>query len=424
MATSASYYDGRAAASGYVRVGHNSTTTNPDAVWKIKPTKSYYTINAIKVYFSWNNDAAGTGWQSKYTYKCALYNSGNTVALKTVTFSAEGRSGTGNITISGLTLSSGSTYYLHFNCNSNQLSTMKAFSETGVSYDIAGSTPLSYTLTVKNGSTSAISSVSGGGTKSYGANVTVGATLSSTKGYTTTFTRWTSSNTSLVANSSSKSYTFSMPAGNVTLTATGSKTANTYKNTFDKRGGIGGTNEATVTYGQIPATITPPTKSGYTFNGYFSTLTGIDSPDVSDDYRLYKANGAGNRAYTWDYSFSPHAGWIANNYTITFDASGGQVETKSKIVTFGQPLGELPIPIRPAYEFLGWFTISGVQVSEETIINVPENQTLYARWEIKGAVRIYTNGEYSLSMPYIWSGNKYSQCIPYVWMDGAWKIGG
>ena len=76
-----------------------------------------------------------------------------------------------------------------------------------------------YTLKVVSGD--GISGVNGGGTYKAGDSVTISATVKS--GYK--FNKWTSSNTSLVPNGTNSSYTFKMPAGNVTLTASATKTA-------------------------------------------------------------------------------------------------------------------------------------------------------------------------------------------------------
>ena len=76
-----------------------------------------------------------------------------------------------------------------------------------------------YAVTVTKGS--GISSVTGAGSYEAGATVTVKATVSS--GYK--FSKWTSSNTKLLGDSASASYTFKMPAGNVTLTANAVKIA-------------------------------------------------------------------------------------------------------------------------------------------------------------------------------------------------------
>ena len=45
-----------------------------------------------------------------------------------------------------------------------------------------------------------------------------------------------------------------------------------------------------------------------------------------------------------------------SQYKITFDANGGTVSTNSKIVVEGETYGDLPIPTREGYTFLGWFT--------------------------------------------------------------------
>ena len=41
-------------------------------------------------------------------------------------------------------------------------------------------------------------------------------------------------------------------------------------------------------------------------------------------------------------------------YIVTFDPNGGTVDTTSKEVTYGDPYGELPVPTREGYTFVGW----------------------------------------------------------------------
>ena len=43
-----------------------------------------------------------------------------------------------------------------------------------------------------------------------------------------------------------------------------------------------------------------------------------------------------------------------NKITVNFDADGGEVETLSKEVVIGSAYGDLPIPTKEGYEFLGW----------------------------------------------------------------------
>ena len=108
-------------------------------------------------------------------------------------------------------------------------------------------TKANYTLTVANGNTAAISSISpsaGGYSHTYGDSVTVSCTQNS--GYHCT--GWTSSDTSLLPSSSNASYTFNMPAGSLTLTATGA--ANSFTIYYNSNGGSGSTASTTATYGQ------------------------------------------------------------------------------------------------------------------------------------------------------------------------------
>ena len=51
-------------------------------------------------------------------------------------------------------------------------------------------------------------------------------------------------------------------------------------------------------------------------------------------------------------------------------------------VTYGATYGELPVPTKNGYGFIGWFTAAegGEQITAESICNLTEDQTLYAQW--------------------------------------------
>jgi len=70
-------------------------------------------------------------------------------------------------------------------------------------------------------------------------------------------------------------------------------------------------------------------------------------------------------------------------YTVTFNANGGKVDTKDKLVQFNNIYGSLPVPTRSKYIFRGWFTAAkgGTQIEQFTQVNINANQTLYARWQ-------------------------------------------
>src|SRR5699024_11672966 len=42
-------------------------------------------------------------------------------------------------------------------------------------------------------------------------------------------------------------------------------------------------------------------------------------------------------------------------YTVTFDADDGEVAESNKKVEFGAVYGELPVPTRNGYTFVGWY---------------------------------------------------------------------
>lgn len=130
-----SYITGVDASSSYVRVGHNSSAYNNDAVWSFTPTED---TSKITVVLYWDNEAAGTGWSGTHTYVFALSTSkasGRTAAsgthLKKVTKSLNGAEGSVVLTFDGLSLSAGTTYYLRANLNGTTYSTMKAFKKSG-----------------------------------------------------------------------------------------------------------------------------------------------------------------------------------------------------------------------------------------------------------------------------------------------------
>lgn len=81
--------------------------------------------------------------------------------------------------------------------------------------------------------------------------------------------------------------------------------------------------------------------------------------------------------------------------TVTFDANGGSVGTKTKEVVFGETYGALPTPSRTGYTFKGWFTaaIGGTQIKESTPVELASStQTIYAQWNAQAYTVNWNNG--------------------------------
>ncbi len=120
--------------------------------------------------------------------------------------------------------------------------------------------------------------------------------------------------------------------------------------TLDKNNGSGGSSSVTATYGSAMPTITVPTRTGYTFNGYFIS----ESSNNGTGTKYYNSDGTSAR--TWDVNASTdtlYAGWTIESYTINYDANGGSVSPDSDTVNYNESI-TLPTPTRTGYAFTGW----------------------------------------------------------------------
>ena len=72
-------------------------------------------------------------------------------------------------------------------------------------------------------------------------------------------------------------------------------------------------------------------------------------------------------------------------FTMTFNANGGTVNPTSKEIIYGQPVGELPVPVRDGYSFVGWY-LGNTHYTEDTIYTSTYGCTVYARWSDAAAI--------------------------------------
>lgn len=111
-----------------------------------------------------------------------------------------------------------------------------------------------------------------------------------------------------------------------------------------------------------------------------------------------------------DKSFT--AQYTANQYTVTFDANGGVFEDGTysceKTVTYDDVYGELPIPTRDGYTFLGWYTeaTGGEEILRETKVITAGNTVLYAQW-------------YTPPVGYIWNNTRYTGHVEQSWYNNT-----
>ncbi|MBQ8219417.1 MAG: InlB B-repeat-containing protein, partial [Bacilli bacterium] len=116
---------------------------------------------------------------------------------------------------------------------------------------------------------------------------------------------------------------------------------------------------------------------------YNNNVTYVSS-DNSNWKELIKTTEAetsnGKRVNVWNNTFIPSDDDY-ENIILTYNNNGGN-GCDYDTLTVGNPYGELCTPIRNGYHFDGWYTIKdgSTKITEDTIVRVTENQTLYANW--------------------------------------------
>lgn len=171
-----------------------------------------------------------------------------------------------------------------------------------------------------------------------------------------------------------------------------------YTVNFDPNGGTVSTTSKDVTVGNIYGALPTPTRTGYTFSGWYTAKTG------------------GTRVYantTVDTSLGDtfYAHWTPKQYTVTFNANGGTVSPTSQPATFNSTYGTLPTPTRDNYDFAGWYTASsgGTKVTETTTVTKTANHTLYAHWTGKQYTVTFMDGNSTLTTRTVTYGSTYGE---------------
>ncbi|MDR0875168.1 MAG: InlB B-repeat-containing protein [Clostridiales Family XIII bacterium] len=136
----------------------------------------------------------------------------------------------------------------------------------------------------------------------------------------------------------------------------------------------------TVTYDSKYGALATATRTGHTFNGWYTEKTGGTKVTKNTTVKNEKAH-------------TLYAQWTAKKYKATFDANrgkipvdgGGAVMTKKVTVTYAAKFGDLPVPTRSGYEFKGWWTEKndGTKITKNTKVTITKNTKYYAHWKKK-----------------------------------------
>jgi len=141
--------------------------------------------------------------------------------------------------------------------------------------------------------------------------------------------------------------------------------------TFNSNGGEGNMSQQEFTKG-VAQNLKANTfnREGYTFLKWNTNANGTGT-SYNDKQNI-----------TINADLTLYAQWEAKTYTLTFNPGAeGTVDVPSIQTTYGEPLGELPIAVRPGYTFTGW-RIETNNVDEETIWNYTQNKTAVAKWQM------------------------------------------
>ena len=279
--------------------------------------------------------------------------------------------------------------------------------------------------------------VSGTGIKTHGNSVTLTATAAT--GYT--FSSWTYGGNTYIDNPWKITTSIT---GNISVTA--NATANKYTVTYDANGGTCSTTSKDVTYNSTYGTLATPTKTGYTFSGWYTAASGGNQVTAST-----KVTITSNQTL--------YAHWTANTYTLTFNAnggtntSGGNFALTTPATGYGATESWVTVtydssnfsamsgnnPTRTGYKFLGWYTATsgGTQIydanggstdngtywSTSGTWNSASNRTVYAQWEALATMFVKVDGSYKAGIPYVKVNGDWKRATAvYVKVNGDWKL--
>ena len=206
---------------------------------------------------------------------------------------------------------------------------------------------------------------------------TVTFVVTPTAGYRVSVT-----STDVTLNTNGNNYTFTMPNKDVEITVDAKPEQ--YTVSLDNQDATtAGATSVTATYGSAMPSIANnlPTKTGYTFGGYYTATDGGGT-------QYYKTDGTSAQNWTETSVTKLYAKWTPNTYTITYkdkdnaNFSGTHASGYPTTHTYGTET-TLKDATKSGYTFDGWFTASDCSGSAVTSLGATAytaDITLYAKW--------------------------------------------
>ena len=155
--------------------------------------------------------------------------------------------------------------------------------------------------------------------------------------------------------------------------------------TFNANGGEVSQGSTTVIYGKIYGSLPVPTKTGYTFNGWYTSATG--GTKVTESTNVISSS-----------SHTLYAHWteVITTVTVTLNAGvNASVSPSSLIINKDGKYGSLPTPVKEDYKFDGWYTevTGGTKVESTTKLVSDTAHTLYAHWSLSSYMVTFSVGD-------------------------------
>lgn len=273
-------------------------------------------------------------------------------AANTVTLSGPWTTGSNSISTALTGLTSSTTYYFKI-----------------LTVSDAGSVESSYTsfktLSVLSFDAQGGSSVSA---VEYATGGTVNLTTKTTSQTGYTFLGWFEASTGGTAVSTS----YAVP-GTTDKTLYAHWSQDSYAITYDLHSGsLSGTPQATYVYGGTITNPGTPTRSGYTFAGWWTTATSGGSQYTF----THTTTGTG--------ALTIHARWTLDTYTVYFDEHSGSSVNNATYSINGTISAPSPSTNRDGYRFDGWFTAatggSLIDFTSYPSAGTTGDITLHAQW--------------------------------------------
>ena len=167
-----------------------------------------------------------------------------------------------------------------------------------------------------------------------------------------------------------------------------------------------------VTYDADMPTITPPTKTGFTFSGFF------DSTD-SNGTKYYNADGTSARK--WDYAGtkSLYAKWQANTYYINYNLNSGTHGDSHPTTAIYDSEFTVSNPTRKNYTFASWY-IEGMS-NDTHYINGTEYKGIDATTAATKFENLHSTNNASVRFNANWNGKYYTVTLNDTCPSGADK---